>query len=616
MHTQGRWFIDSHGRATLLRGVNLGGNCKVPSVPDGRTHLPDDFSRHRTVSFVNRPFPLHEADEHFGRLRHWGFNCLRLLTTWEAIEHAGPGDYDTAYLDYFAALVRRAGDYGFQVFIDPHQDVWSRMSGGDGAPGWTLELAGFDVTRLDASEAALTMQRRYPDYGTMVWSGNRKRLASCTMFTLFLAGERFAPGLRIGGENIQSYLQRHFIAAMQQVAGRLAGMEHVLGYDSLNEPSAGYIGLERLSSVLPISNDGPLMTGFESMIVPAGHTRTVPRQVRHGVEKRIDGTLTLNPDGVSAWAGADVWRAHGVWDVDARGEPVLLRDDYFAGVRFFADCLAPFAQRYARAMRTADPNAILFIEGEPHSLEPLAWPDTIPVVNAGHWYDSLTQRTKTYDPARAIVAETGETVQGTTAVRETFKTQIGRHVTRSERDLGGAPTLLGEFGVPFDLDDGAAFASGDFSAQAAALDTYYDVIDDLLIHSAQWNYTSDNTNRRGDGWNGEDFSIFSRDQQTDPADLNSGGRGLAGFCRPTVRACAGVPLRQTFERDNGRFELHIAANPAVAAPTEVYIPRLHYPGGPDIWVSHGRCEYNPVTQLLTWRCDKPGSQTLTVKRAA
>ena len=33
--------------------------------------------------------------------------------------------------------------------------MWSRFSGGDGAPGWTLEAVGFDLEQLAATGAAV-----------------------------------------------------------------------------------------------------------------------------------------------------------------------------------------------------------------------------------------------------------------------------------------------------------------------------------------------------------------------------------------------------------------------------------------------------------------------------
>ena len=67
---QGPLLLDAGGGQMLLRGVNLGGDCKVP-WPDGGTDRPSDFSDHRTVSFIGRPFPLADADVHLGRIARW-----------------------------------------------------------------------------------------------------------------------------------------------------------------------------------------------------------------------------------------------------------------------------------------------------------------------------------------------------------------------------------------------------------------------------------------------------------------------------------------------------------------------------------------------------------------
>src|SRR5882757_679939 len=174
-------FVDREGRHVILRGLNVGGDCKVP-YPDGGTQHPGDFGDHRSVSFVGRPFPLEEADEHLGRIAGWGFNVIRLLVTWEAVEHAGPRDYDHAYIDYVGRVCERAAEHGLAVFIDFHQDVWSRMSGGSGAPCWIFDKLGLDYRRFDTANGAHVMQYRYDyadprarqedRYPTMSWPVN------------------------------------------------------------------------------------------------------------------------------------------------------------------------------------------------------------------------------------------------------------------------------------------------------------------------------------------------------------------------------------------------------------------------------------------------------------
>ena len=114
-----------------------------------------------------------------------------------------------------------------------------------------------------------------------------------------------------------------------------------------------------------------------------------------------------------------------------------------------------------------------------------------------------------------------------------------------------------------------------------ALGLMYDAMDELQLHATQWNYTASNRNaaRIGDGWNQEDLSIWSQDQQGNRADLDAGGRGLDGFCRPFAQAIQGRLGRMGFDRDSRRFRLDYDADPAISGPTVIYAPRRQYPTG-------------------------------------
>ena len=408
----GSRFVDEHGRTLILRGVNLGGSSKVPARPDGATHRREGFFEHRDVSFVGRPFPLEEADEHFARLRAWGLTFLRLLVTWEAIEHAGPGRYDEAYLDYVRAIVERAGRHGFDLFIDPHQDMWSRFSGGDGAPGWTLEAVGFDLAKLAATGAAVVHALHEGPFPRMIWPSNETKLAAATMFTLFFGGNDFAPATRIEGEPAQDYLQRHYIAAICQLARRLEGLPCVVGYDTLNEPLRGYLGWPDLRVAGGMVTGGGLpdaLPGDAARRGPSAGGRPLERGTRPDSANR--GPQILNPERARAWLpGFDcLWRRNGVWDVDGDGTPRLLRPDHFARrdgrpVDFSQDHYLPFARRFAEAIRAVQPGAAIFVESAPQQPPP-RWKDP-GLVHAPHWYDGFVLFLKRYSDWVAVDSRT------------------------------------------------------------------------------------------------------------------------------------------------------------------------------------------------------------------
>lgn len=595
----GSHFKDEHGRTLMLRGVNLGGGSKVPSRPNGATHRREGFFDHRSVSFVGRPFPLAEADEHFGRLAAWGLTTVRFLVTWEAIEHAGPSIYDEAYLDYVAAVVQRAEAHGINFLIDPHQDVWSRFSGGDGAPGWTLEAAGLDMTRFAETGAAVVPAIHDGPLPRMIWPTNGSKLAAATMFTLFFGGDDFAPHTRVDGEPAQGYLQRHYLAAIQQVARRLAGLPNVVGYDTLNEPLPGYIGWRDLNAAGGTLLLGACPSPFQAMLLGAG----VPQEVGVwelgliGIHRA--GTRRMNETGHRAWreGGDCVWRQNGVWDFDAAGRPRLLRPDHFSRVagrpvNFGQDYYRPFANRFAAAIRAVDPRALIFLETEAgSSLPPWRAEDAANVAYAPHWYDGLVLMTGGFSPFVAGDAHTHRPVFLPGPIRRSFAAQIAR-LKRSGEDTG-MPVLLGEFGIPFDLRGN----------RVKAMDRSFRAVEDNLLSCTLWNYTPDNTHAHGDGWNGEDLSIFGRDEQEDPGDIHSGGRALPAIVRPYPRATAGEPLRMAFDIKRRIFQFRFRHDPQVTAATEIFVPALQYPRGYRVEVSDGMVERDPVRQTLIYRHD-------------
>lgn len=607
----GHHFKDRSGRTLVLRGVNLSGSAKVPFHPDGASWNRAGFYDHRDVSFVGRPLPLDEADEHFERLRSWGFTFLRFLITWEAIEHAGPGIYDEAYLDYLYQVVKKAGEHGITLFIDPHEDVWSRFTGGDGAPGWTLELAGFDLTKIHATGAAILHQEHGDPFPRMIWATNQTKLAAATMFTLFFAGADFAPQFTVDGVSIQEYLQSHYINAVKQVVLRLKDLEHVVGYDTLNEPTAGYIGskdVRKRSLSLPVDmGDSP--TILQGMALGAGIPQWVPTYALTLVGSIPTGWRKLNTRGERIWLPGheDIWRQHGVWDVNAAGKPVALKPDYFyqvnaRAVDFNRDYFKPFANRVAHEIRSIDPDALIFVEGVP-SQGDLTWgPSDAPdVIHAAHWYDDLTLVSKSFHRWAAYDTRNVRLVLGAGPVRRSFVNQIGEIVRQSERQMNGAPTLIGEVGIPFDLYGKKAYTSGDFSMQVRALDATMTALEKNFVSFTLWNYTPDNTNDRGDLWNDEDLSLFSRDQMTGSGTLDDGGRALKAVLRPYPHRVAGEPLSISFDIQTGAFEFTFRHDEAVTAPTELYVPRYQYPRGCIVEVSDGAFELDLPAQTLTYR---------------
>lgn len=185
----GRWHVsdgylrDAHRRAAVLRGLNLSGEHK--QSPYLGFHQAADYDRVGT---------------------EWGFNALRFLIVWAAVEPIR-GQYDGRYLDEVARRMDWAGEAGLAVVLDMHQDVYGEGFGGDGAPRWACDES------LYAAHKPVTP-----------WFANYSSPQVMTCFDRLYTD----PDTR-----------RRFAGAWREVAARLKHHPAVVGFDVLNEPHWG-----------------------------------------------------------------------------------------------------------------------------------------------------------------------------------------------------------------------------------------------------------------------------------------------------------------------------------------------------------------------------------------
>ncbi|KAJ5334935.1 hypothetical protein N7452_007338 [Penicillium brevicompactum] len=560
LRVEGQSFRDPHNREITLRGINVAGDAKYPKTPDTPSYIADKFFDGDNVSFVGRPFPLQDAHVHFKRLRKWGYNTIRYIFTWEAIEHAGPGIYDQEWIDFTIEVLRIAKQYEFYIFMDPHQDVWSRFSGGSGAPMWTLYAAGLNPKTFKTTEAAL-VQNTYDVPATfpkMIWSTNYTRLVCQTMFTLFWAGRDFAPKAVIDGMNIQDYLQSHFIDACAHLAQKIHDAEDldgdvIIGWESMNEPHRGIIGVQDISVVPPEQQLqlGTSPTAFQAMLTGSGRACEQTTWAFGNFGPHKTGTELVDPAGDIAWLPADyddskygwerdsgwklgecIWAQHGVWDPST---DTLLQKDYFSKnpqtgealdyEKFTNSYFLDHYRAYKNAIRSIWSEAIMFCQPPVMEVPPdvKGTPDDDPnMVHAVHYYDGLTLLTKHWNrlynvdvigvlrgkyltPAFALKI-------GESAIRNCLRDQLKFLREESRNYMGSHPLVFTEIGIPYDMDDKYAYKTGDYSSQTSAMDANHFALEGSTSNGyTLWVYVTQNDHEWGDQWNGEDLSIFSHD---------------------------------------------------------------------------------------------------------
>lgn len=194
-------IYDEQGRFVLLRGVNynvLGDYWQAnPNLPTTKEYDSDDLRL----------------------MASYGFNCVRLLFNWSALEPQ-PGVYDQDYIYRIRIAIEKAQEYGIYVLLDMHQDAWGK----------------YIATPAD------TVCATYPNKGwdgAPLWATYTDGASTCTPN----GSREKAPAVYHAWQNFwdnTNDIQGNCIRAWQELVRQTASYPNVVGYDLINEPSLGY----------------------------------------------------------------------------------------------------------------------------------------------------------------------------------------------------------------------------------------------------------------------------------------------------------------------------------------------------------------------------------------
>ncbi|HSA75025.1 MAG TPA: cellulase family glycosylhydrolase, partial [Candidatus Nitrosocosmicus sp.] len=136
----GKWFCDSYGRFMIFRGVNFGPRSKLfPYLPIAPLKL-SNWDENEIEKEIE------EVREEIRLLKKIGFNIIRLLIMWKAIEPYPNNDLDNLlpegkrYLEMLKKIIDLLYENDQYVILDFHQDFANELFGGEGFPDWAIAI--------------------------------------------------------------------------------------------------------------------------------------------------------------------------------------------------------------------------------------------------------------------------------------------------------------------------------------------------------------------------------------------------------------------------------------------------------------------------------------------
>jgi endoglycosylceramidase len=140
--------------------------------------------------------------EDYKKLNEWGFNLVRLLVFWEALEPI-KGQYNLEYIQKVCQHIQWLKELKIEVLLDFHQDLFAHKFTGNGFPSWAI---------IDNSKS---FKKQEP------WNKNYFQPAVLESYKNFWKNKD---------------LQVSYIKAISTLINNIKSFDNIVGIDVMNEP--------------------------------------------------------------------------------------------------------------------------------------------------------------------------------------------------------------------------------------------------------------------------------------------------------------------------------------------------------------------------------------------
>ncbi len=225
---ENKWFRDKNHRYVLFRGINIGSRSKL------HPYLPIFPLQNASPSLENLMKEIEKVNPQIDILVSLGFNIVRLLVMWKAIEPYPNPDLDNLlpegkqYLNLVNHIVDKLYSKGLFTIIDFHQDLAHDVYGGDGFPDWALAIDLLHGKPLEPS----TLKDRY-------WS-TQYNINYLVRHTLQSFWKNDLTNIEMGLKNypVRTHLEKTIGQTVKFFKTIHGPVDHpaILGYSPFNEP--------------------------------------------------------------------------------------------------------------------------------------------------------------------------------------------------------------------------------------------------------------------------------------------------------------------------------------------------------------------------------------------